>query len=340
LQRYSCIAADVKGGIRVDRYAAENLALMSRSQMKMRSCKVFCNGRVVRLSPLIKPGDHLEFSWRESEIPAFLPEDLPLDILYEDENVVVVNKAQGMIVHPGAGVFKGTLANAILFRQLKRRETGVLKGADQAGETGAALVSFNTDKELRGAAETLRPGIVHRLDKDTSGVIIAAYDERTLAFLAGQFKARKVKKCYAALVQGIPQTKEGSIETFISRDSRSRKLFAVSGCPGKHAFTWYKTIRSWAVKGRAYSLLLIRPRTGRTHQIRVHMRFLGHPILGDCLYGRTDPLFQGLSLMLHAKSLSIRLPHADREVRFGTPLPVRFREFIKELEQLELAGEN
>jgi 23S rRNA pseudouridine1911/1915/1917 synthase len=337
LRRYSCTAEDIKEGIRADRYAAENLALMSRSQMKRRSLKVLCNGREVNLSRLVQPGDHLEFSWKDSEIPAFLPEDLPLDILYEDEHVVVVNKAQGMIVHPGAGVYRGTLANAVLFRRLKRRAMedgasgGVLETAVRA-EADRAFPGMDKDKDTRGPAETLRPGIVHRLDKDTSGVIIAAYDESTLAFLAGQFKERKVKKCYAALVQGIPQTGEGSIETFISRDVRNRKLFAVSG-RGKYAFTWYRTIRSWTAKGGAYSLLLIRPKTGRTHQIRVHMRFLGHPILGDSLYGRTDPLFQGPSLMLHAKSLTIRLPHADREVKFGTPLPVRFREFIKEFER-------
>jgi 23S rRNA pseudouridine1911/1915/1917 synthase len=310
--------------MRVDRYAAENLALMSRSQMKMRCFKVFCNGREVRLSRLIRAGDRLEFSWTESESPAFLPEDLPLDILYEDENVLVINKAQGMIVHPGAGVFGGTLANAVLFRQLKR---GEMYGC---GALGGALGGAQA-----GAAEALRPGIVHRLDKDTSGVIIAAYDERTLAFLAEQFKARKVKKCYAAIVQGIPKDKEGSIETFISRDSRNRKIFTVSDTPGKHAFTWYKAIRSWAVKGTAYTLLLIRPGTGRTHQIRVHMRFLGHPVLGDPLYGTDDSLFQGLSLMLHSKSLTIRLPDADEEVRFSTPLPVRFRGVIRRLEQMQ-----
>ncbi|MDR2095453.1 MAG: RluA family pseudouridine synthase [Treponema sp.] len=339
MRHYSCIAEDIKGGIRVDRYAAENLALMSRSQMKTRSFKVVCNGREVRLSRLVKDGDRLEFSWADAESPALLPEDLPLDIIYEDENVVVVNKAQGMIVHPGAGVFRGTLANAILFRQLRRRglsgdgaHSGVPSGADQAGKAGSAGLPPGAEQKPRGTAEALRPGIVHRLDKDTSGVIIAAYDERTLAFLAEQFKTRKVKKCYAAIVQGTPQDKEGSIETFIGRDLRNRKLFAVSDRGGKPAFTRYKAIRSWNVKGTAYTLLLIRPATGRTHQIRVHMSFLGHPVLGDPLYGKADPLFQSLSLMLHSKSLTIRLPHAGGEVTFSTPLPGRFREFIRRFE--------
>jgi 23S rRNA pseudouridine1911/1915/1917 synthase len=170
------------------------------------------------------------------------------------------------------------------------------------------------------AGEAFRPGIVHRLDKDTSGVIIAAYNDHALAFLSDQFKNRKVRKCYGALVRGSLTVPFGFIETHIIRDPRDRKRFTISPDQGKSALTRYRVIRSWGT----HSLLLLRPHTGRTHQLRVHLRHIGHPILGDPLYGIPDPRFPGVSLMLHAKSLRLILP-GDQEPRtFETSLPQRF----------------
>jgi 23S rRNA pseudouridine1911/1915/1917 synthase len=281
---------------------AEYLRLFSRSQIKTRALSARLNGREVKLSlPLKKtrPGDLLELSWNEAEPVELFPEDLPLEILYEDRRVVVVNKAPGMVVHPGAGNPRGTLANALLAR-----------------------------RNFRGAeAADLRPGIVHRLDKDTSGVIIAAWDTETLAFLAAQFKARRVKKLYAAIVRGSPPEDRGRVETLIRRDPRDRKRFTVSTEGGKQALTLYRVIRSWG----AYSLLLLRPRTGRTHQLRVHLRHLGYPILGDPVYGAPDPRFPAASLMLHAKSLTITLPGETAPRTFSAPLPDRFRETLARL---------
>jgi 23S rRNA pseudouridine1911/1915/1917 synthase len=300
------VEGDIPGGLRLDRYVAEYLRLLSRSQIKAKNLTARINGKNAKISRPVKCGDFLELSWAEAEPTNLIPEDLPLDVIYEDARVVVINKAQGMVVHPGAGNRRGTLANALLARRL--------------------------DRGLAG--EGFRPGIVHRLDKDTSGVIIAAYDDEALAFISDQFKARKVKKIYAALVAGIPRQKEGLIETLICRDSRDRKKFTVSFDKGKAARTGYRIIRSWD----GFSLLALKPGTGRTHQLRVHLRHLGCPILGDPLYGKPDSRFPRATLMLHAKSLSLVIP-ADSHTggtggiykTFKVPLPDRFRRLIRNI---------
>jgi 23S rRNA pseudouridine1911/1915/1917 synthase len=301
---YSCTVEGSFHGRRLDRYVAEDLKLLTRSQLKTRLLRATLNGKPAKLSRSVKSGDFIELVWADPEPLTLTPENIPLDILYEDDRVVVLNKAQGMVVHPGAGNRSGTLANALLYRRL-----------GGAGSSGA----------VPGAC--CRPGIVHRLDKDTSGVIIASYDEAALAFLADQFKARTVKKTYAAIVRGIPREKTGVVETRIARDSRDRKRFAVSADRGKAALTRYRVIRSWG----AYSLLALRPRTGRTHQLRVHLRHLGCPILGDRVYGVPDKRFPRATLMLHARTLAITLPGRDAPGLFKAPLPERFRDFIEAL---------
>jgi 23S rRNA pseudouridine1911/1915/1917 synthase len=289
-------------GMRLDRYVSEHLGLLSRSQIKSRSVESKLNGKTVKLSKPVRPGDVLELRWLD-KIPEILePENIPLDILYEDGRTVVVNKAAGMVVHPGAGNHSGTLANALFFRRLRKNP-------------------------VPGGGETLRTGIVHRLDKDTSGVIIAAYDDKALAFLAAQFKAGKTKKRYAALVHGTPADNEGLITGSLVRDPRDRKRFVVSAVPGKGkvSVTRYRVIRSWG----AYSLLLVRPKTGRTHQIRVHLKSIGHPVAGDPVYGYRDPPFLRKGLMLHAYSLEITLPDHEFPSLFKAPLPPLFRENIR-----------
>jgi 23S rRNA pseudouridine1911/1915/1917 synthase len=174
---------------------------------------------------------------------------------------------------------------------------------------------------------------VHRLDKDTSGVIIAAYDEETLAFLSSQFKERQTRKIYAAIVKGSPPLARGKVDMRIVRDSRDRKRFTVSSDRGKAALTKYRIIRQMG----GYSLLLLKPRTGRTHQIRVHLKYLGCPILGDPVYGQSDTRFPHATLMLHAKSLSIAIPGSASQPEtaltrtFSAPLPPRFREILRAL---------
>ncbi|MDR1398892.1 MAG: RluA family pseudouridine synthase [Treponema sp.] len=291
------IADNLFSSLRLDRYVAENLGVLSRSQLKSRCIEAKVNGKVVKLSRLLKGGDLLELNWSESEPLDLIPENLPLSILYEDANVVLVNKEQGMVVHPGAGNRRGTLANALLFRRFCLN-----------GEVSSQNLS----------SPEWRLGIVHRLDKDTSGVMIAAYNNEALAFLVEQFKKRQARKTYIAIVQGTPKEASGRIETCITRDPRDRKRFTVSANKGKLALTSYRVLRSWG----GYSLVLLYPRTGRTHQLRVHLLHLGHPILGDPIYGARTA--RNATLMLHAKSLKILLPGGTEPQTFRSPLPPRF----------------
>jgi len=313
-----CFSCNIKEQInkpyRLDRYVSETLNLLSRSQIKARGLQAKVNGKDVKLSRILKQGDNLELIWNDAPPADIVPQDIPLDVIYEDDKQIVINKAQGMVVHPGAGNRQGTLANALYYRRLNKKK--VLQ--DSAGITSAG----NT-----------RPGIVHRLDKDTSGVIIAAFDEETHAFLAEQFKTRKVQKYYIAIVKGEPKEMKGRIETFIARDPKDRKRFTVAA-NGRNAITAYKVIKTW----KSYSLLLLRPRTGRTHQLRVHLRHIGCPILGDPIYGSADKLFYDAALMLHSKKLSI-IPAGEKEERiFTSPVPPRFAEVIEKLDRINANG--
>jgi 23S rRNA pseudouridine1911/1915/1917 synthase len=313
------IEEQVPSFLRLDRYLSENLKLLSRSQIKTRCLKAKINGKDVKLSRLVKMGDNLEVSWNESPPVDFIPQDIPLEILYEDEKQVVVNKAQGMVVHPGAGNRQGTLANALYFRRLNK-------------------IKNSTPNLIENSIEQLRPGIVHRLDKETSGVIIAAYNDETHAFLAEQFKVRKVKKNYIAIVHGRPKEIKGRIETFIARDPKDRKRFTVSAA-GKNAITSYKVLKTW----QTHSLLLLRPFTGRTHQLRVHLRHLGCPILGDPVYCCNNKRFSNsqildASLMLHSKSLTITLSGQKEKRVFTSPVPARFDAVMEKLDNLNTTG--
>ena len=305
MRSFRCaVDAAVPPELRLDRYIAEHLRLLSRSQIKARGLTARVNGTAVKLSRPVRPGDHIELSWNEAEPLTLIAEDIPLELIYEDERVVVVNKPQGMVVHPGAGNRRGTLANALYYRLLQRGRAASLSPG------------------------SVRPGIVHRLDKDTSGVIIAAWDDEALAFLAGQFKSRTAKKTYAAIVRGIPPETRGRIETRIARDSRDRKRFAVSST-GKLALTYYQVVKVWG----AYSLVLLRPKTGRTHQLRVHLRYLGNPIVGDPIYGADGGSDPAATLMLHAQSLAVTLPGETTARRFTAPLPERFIALARRLDR-------
>jgi len=306
--------------LRLDVFVAENLRLLSRSQIKARRLKAKVNGKDVKISHAVKHGDSLELFWDESPPEDLVPQDIPLEIIYEDESCVVINKLQGLVVHPGAGNRQNTLANAICFRKKAMNN-------EQKAISNEQLTINNVQRKESGGGR--RSFIVHRLDKDTSGVIIAAYNDEALAFLCEQFKSRRVRKTYAAIVHGVPKEKDGRIETFIARDPKDRKRFAVSA-KGKSSLTFYKVIKSW----QNYSLLLLRPRTGRTHQLRVHLRHIGHPVLGDPVYGSADSSFPDATLMLHSKSLAITLPGENEPRIFSSPLPKRFFTIMEKLEAI------
>ena len=299
------IDKDFTQTLRLDRYVSEYLKILTRSQIKTRKLTAKINGKDVKISRIVKQGDQLDLNWNESQPIDIIPQELPLDIVYEDERCAVINKIQGMVVHPGAGNRQGTLANALYFRRLNKGNS----------------------------SSNMRAGIVHRLDKETSGIIITAYDDEANTFLADQFKNRKVKKKYIAIVCGIPKEQKGCIETSMARDQKDRKRFAVSAS-GKNAVTFFKVIESWC----NHSLVILFPRTGRTHQLRVHMRHIGCPILGDPVYGSKDSLFPDASLMLHSKSLMITLPGKEKESVFTSDMPQRFEICIEKLRRIHQHG--
>ncbi len=300
-------------GTRLDVFLADGMGLFSRSQARIRVATVRVNGRIARLSRKLKLGDEILVEYADAPPIGALPEELPLDILFENDDVMVVNKPQGMVVHPGSGNPTGTLVNALLFR---------------CGELGRNF-----------ADEPVRPGIVHRLDKDTSGVIIIAKNPRAHELLAAQFAARKTRKRYTAILRGCPHPAQGKVETRIVRDPASRKKFVCTEFGGRTALTYYAVLRVFEAPGRPgakgdslYSYAALRPRTGRTHQLRVHMKHIAAPILGDPLYGRQDPLFPDATLMLHAHRLGIIIPGETMPREFTAPLPSRFQDTLARLQ--------
>ncbi len=281
--------------LRADRFITDNLGLFSRSQIKRHLVRLLINGKEAKLSKRIQSGDILEFEYRDLPPPELVPEEIELDILYENADVLVLNKPQGLVVHPGSGNRSGTLAHGLLYY------------CSQIG------------REFED--EPVRPGIVHRLDKDTSGVMIAAKNVPAQEFLAAQFRSRQVRKQYLAVVKGRPPKAKGRVEMRIARDAHHRQRFTTSAVRGKTAVTYYRTIRTYS----DCTLLSLQPKTGRTHQLRVHMLHLGCPVLGDPLYNRKD--FLSGSLMLHAYRLKILLPGAELPRVFKAPLPERFQSF-------------
>ena len=296
---------------RVDQFISEEMPELSRSRIGAEESQLLVNGKTVKKSKKIKTGDLITFYCKILPAADVVPQNIDLHFLFEDQNVIVIDKEQGMVVHPAAGNWDGTVANALMY---------------YAGK-------IDTGNEI------FRPGIVHRLDKDTSGVMITAKNVRTHELLSGQFKNRETKKVYIALIKGVPLLAKGTIKNRIVRDPRNRKKFCCTDDPekGKPANTDYEMLRSFTLKtGVSYSLIRLIPGTGRTHQLRVHMRSIGHPILGDPIYSRKDPHTPPVSLMLHALSLSIVLPGEKTCRKFIAPLPNRFKKVIESFLQSQI----
>ena len=298
------LAADE--GVRLDVFIADRLGLFSRSQAKTRIVAMTVNGRPARPARKLRVGDMVSVEWTDPPPSELVPENIPLCVRFENDDVVVIDKPQGMVVHPGSGNASGTMVQALLFR----------------------YDGFANRFEEQGS----RPGIVHRLDKETSGIIIVARHAAAHEMLAAQFRDRGVRKRYLAIVQGVLPAREGRIDNRIARDPHDRKRFTCVAAGGRTAVSRYRVLRSVVVGKSAYSLVLLAPRTGRTHQLRVHMKFLGTPILGDPVYGRHDPRFPDARLMLHARSLTIRLPGEGEPRTFVSPMPTRFLDVLQELQ--------
>ncbi len=305
--------APENAGTRLDSYLAVRITGWSRARLQrlIEDEEVLVNGKPAKGSYRIHPGDEIEVELTASPTTAFVPENISLNIVYEDEDVIVVNKPAGMVVHPAAGVHSGTLANALAYH-------------------------FQNLSSRGGAG---RPGIVHRLDKDTSGLMVVAKNEAAHENLADQFRARTVLKSYVALVHGVVNTDTGRIEQRIGRDPRNRTRMAVVA-DGRAAASMYKVRQRF----EALTLLDVKIASGRTHQIRVHLAWLKHPVVGDEVYGGgRDNTVRDVKLrtqirklgrqFLHAERLGFRHPKTDQWLEFKSELPMELQTLLVELEK-------
>ncbi|MBN1137585.1 MAG: RluA family pseudouridine synthase [Anaerolineae bacterium] len=295
------------GGARLDRFLAQQTANLSRSaiQRLIDAGQVTVNGEPVKTSYKVRPGD-LVVAWvPQPEQVGPAAEAIPLDIVYEDQALIVVNKPAGMVIHPAPGHQRGTLVNALLAHLPDLAATG--EGAGNA-----------------------RPGIVHRLDRDTSGLVLVAKNEQVRRALQRQFKARQVHKVYVALLEGRLQAARGRIEAPLGRDPRHRQRMAVVP-GGREAITEYRLLSSYA--GGDYSLVEAEPKTGRTHQIRVHFASIGHPVVGDPVYGRRRTRLPTPRQFLHAQRLGFTHPLTGQPLEFEAPLPDDLAAVLRSLEQ-------
>lgn len=272
--------------------------------------EVLINGKPVKASYKLRAGDEIEVELSAPPAASFTPEAIPLEIIFEDDSLIVVNKPAGLVVHPAAGIHSGTLANALAYHFQKL--------STRAGE--------------------IRPGIVHRLDKDTSGLMVVAKNEATHENLADQFRAREVFKSYVALVHGVVKQESGRIEQPIARDPRTRIRMAVVAA-GRGALSLYRVRRRF----KSFTLLDVELKTGRTHQIRVHLSWLKHPVVGDEVYGGgRDKTVLDVRLraairklrrqFLHAERLGFRHPTSGESLQFVAPLPEGLANLLAELD--------
>jgi 23S rRNA pseudouridine1911/1915/1917 synthase len=308
-----------EAGKRLDAYLAGNIDGWSRSRLQrlIEDEDVLVDEKKAKPSYKIRVGDEIEVDLTEIPVARFEPEDIPLDIIFEDDYLAVINKSAGMVVHPGAGVSSGTLANAIAWHF--RSEISDLTSGQQA-------------------ERHYRIGIVHRLDKDTSGLIVVAKDERTAEELSRQFHDREVEKSYVALLHGSPDQNSGKIEAPIARNKHNRLRMKVA-TSGRTALSLWKVRKRYS----KFTLLDVEIKTGRTHQIRVHMAYINHPIVGDEVYneGRDNTVadvdvrnaIRNLNrFFLHAERLSFTHPKTGKRLEFTQELPAELSAFLGELE--------
>ncbi len=287
-----------EGATRLDKFLADACPDITRSQIQklIQTGNVTVNAVSERPSHKLKTGDHIAILIPAPEPTSLIPEDIPFDVVYEDPDIVIINKPAGLAVHPAPGHPGHTLANALLKRF----------------------------PDLAGFGASLRPGIVHRLDKDTSGLMVIARNEKARLFLVNEFKSRTVKKCYIVLVRGKLLPERGAIDAPIGRDPANRKRMAIVS-KGREARTDYRVIEHLD----GYSLVEARIQTGRTHQIRVHFAAIGHPVFGDPVYGVKSPLLG--RQFLHAYCLELKLPSSGQTRSFTLDLPGDLKKVLREL---------
>lgn len=291
-----------EAGVRIDKYLAEQLPDITRSYLQklLKDGSVQMNGKPVKASTKTAAGAVIELTIPEPEEPEILPEDIPLDILYEDSDVILINKPKDMVVHPASGHYTGTLVNALMYH---------CKG------------------DLSGINGVLRPGIVHRIDKDTTGVLIVCKNDKAHNALAEQLKEHSITRKYRAIVCGNLKEDEGTVDAPLGRHPQDRKKMAIVRTGGKRAVTHYRVLERFG----NYTYIECQLETGRTHQIRVHMASLGHPLLGDEAYGRVKSPFKLEGQTLHAMVLGFIHPTTGEYMEFEAPLPEYFEKLLEKL---------
>ena len=290
-----------QAGERIDRFLADSQDLTrSFLQKILKEGEVIVNGKSVKANYKLRKGDRIEFEIPEAVEPDIVAEDIPLSILYEDADVLVVDKPKGMVVHPAAGHYSRTLVNAVMYH---------CKG------------------ELSGINGVLRPGIVHRIDRDTTGSIIICKNDMAHNEIARQLKEHSINRRYRAIVTGVLKDEEGTIEGAIGRDKKDRKKMAITA-DGKPAVTYYRVLQRF----KHYTYVECVLETGRTHQIRVHMASIGHPLLGDEVYGRRSDKYKCEGQCLHAMTLGFHHPRTGEYIEVNAPLPPYFEHLLAVLE--------
>ncbi len=287
---------DERNLIRIDKYLIDKLdASRSNAQDMIKQKLVLVNNKEVKKNYVLKMNDEVEVLGNLKKETNVLPEKMDLDIIYEDDDVIVINKPSGMVVHPANGHYSGTLVNGLLAHT----------------------------NSLSGVNGSVRPGIVHRIDKDTSGLLVVAKNDKAHDSLANQLKDKTLSRIYIALVYGVINHDTGEIDAPISRDDNDRKKMAIKE-DGKDAITYFKVLERY----KNASLIECKLETGRTHQIRVHMKYINHPIVNDPVYSGRKLIDKDFGQMLHAKEISFIHPRTNKKMTFSCDVPERFKEIV------------
>ncbi len=290
---------------RIDRFLSQSLEIdLSRNyiQKLIKEDNILVNSKSIKQNYRVKADDHILIHIPEPKKLSLIPEDIPIHIIYEDESIAVINKSPGIVVHPGPGNWNRTLVNALLFHL----------------------------RDLSSIGGVSRPGIIHRLDKDTSGLMIIAKNDHAHRFLTQKFTLREIKKRYAAIIVGKPRNPHDIINKPIGRHPRYRHKMTIRE-DGKEAITEYFIKDIWNSHSGLFSLLDVVPYTGRTHQIRVHLSSIGNPIVGDPVYSKRSHKYRVPHLLLAATSIEFDHPESNEKVRFEIPMPENIEDFIKRL---------
>ena len=306
MKHFEFTVTDEYAGERIDKCISELYEDFSRSYIQKlikdnlvnvspnkENCEL---SKSVKGSYILKEGNFVFFDTKESIIPDIVPEDIPLDILYEDSDVLVVNKPKGMVVHPAPGHYSNTLVNAVMFHV----------------------------KDLSGINGVLRPGIVHRIDMNTTGSLIICKNDKAHIDIAGQLKEHSINRLYRAIVHGVIKEDEGTVNKPIGRNEKDRKKMACNVTNAKNAVTHYKVLKRF----KDYTYIECKLETGRTHQIRVHMASIGHPVLGDVVYSTIKSPFKLLGQTLHAMTLGFIQPSTKEYIEVVAPLPEYFNNLL------------